>query len=1185
MPCIAADPRLKMQAGAVTGSDMTGGSRIEAVRHGVMLSRCVGAIAFTVGVAALIGWQFDIDALKGIRTGLATMKANTAVAFMLAGTSLWLLSKPSTPADPRRRAGLGMAAVVLAIAVLTLAEYVFGWDLGIDQLMYPGRMSFNTALGFLLVASALLTLDRESQRGLRPAEWLVLAAALMTYIALLGYLYGIEALQHVAPYASMALHTAATLLLLCAGILFARSDRGLMGSLMSRGAGGVMGRRLLPAAILIPPLVGWLLTRGQQAGWYEPEFGSALLVGSIALVFAALIWRSVARINRVDAERMQAARELRKGQELLKAIIDNSQAVIYVKDLAGRYVMVNRQFEEFFRRSEKDVLGITDHDMFAKEIADAFRTLDQRVAAGGRALVEEEVVPTADGEHTYISVKAPLFDAGGEPWAIFGISTDITDRKRTEIEKATLLKSERAAREDAEAMNEVARALASELQLQEVVQIATDAATRLTGAQFGAFFYNVLSEKGESYLLFTLSGAPREAFEKFGLPRNTAMFEATFRGTAPVRLADVSEDPRYGKMAPHHGLPKGHPPVRSYLAVPVISRSGEVLGGLFFGHADRDVFTERAERMVLGIAAQSSIAIDNARLYLDAKQKQEKLQSQLGRLGLLDHITRAIGQRQDLPSILQVVLGTLEERLPIDFGCVCLYDASKSLLTVARVGTGSAPLAMELALTEQAPISIDENGLGRCVRGALVYEPDVSESTYPFPQRLARGGLRALVAAPLLVESEVFGVLIAARRVASSFSSTDCEFLRQLSEHVALAAHQAQLHGALLGAYEDLRQTQQVVLQQERLRAIGQMASGIAHDINNAISPASLYVEALLEHEAGLSNRGREHLETVGQAINDVAQTVTRLREFYRPREAQTELQRVDLNGIVSQVVDLTRARWSDIPQERGIVIRMQTELAAELPEVLGAETEIRDGLTNLIFNAVDAMPEGGTLSLRTGRNNSSVFIEVRDTGLGMDEETRRRCLEPFFTTKGLRGTGLGLAMVYGMVQRHDGDLEIDSELGKGTAIRVFFNTNAAEEAHAGAPTALPRRPAAGLRVLLVDDDPLLLNSLRDVLEADGHFVTIAPGGRQGIDTFVAAVQRNEAFAIVITDLGMPHIDGRKVAAAIHQASPATPIVLLTGWGQRLLDDDDIPPHVSRVLSKPPKIDELRATLAQLTTT
>ena len=209
------------------------------------------------------------------------------------------------------------------------------------------------------------------------------------------------------------------------------------------------------------------------------------------------------------------------------------------------------------------------------------------------------------------------------------------------------------------------------------------------------------------------------------------------------------------------------------------------------------------------------------------KTTEHRLQTQLERLNLLDQLTRAIGERQDLASVYQVVVRRLEDNLPIDFGCVCLYDPDSQTLTVTRVGVNSEGLAMELAMKEQARIPIDKNGLSRCVQGHLVYEPDLSRVDYPFPQRLSRGGLGAVVCAPLQVESQVFGVLVAARREPGSFSSGDCEFLRQVSEHVALAAHQAQVYEALQRAYDDLRQTQQTILQQERLRALGQMASGM----------------------------------------------------------------------------------------------------------------------------------------------------------------------------------------------------------------------------------------------------------------------------------------------------------------------------------------------------------------------
>jgi signal transduction histidine kinase len=568
------------------------------------------------------------------------------------------------------------------------------------------------------------------------------------------------------------------------------------------------------------------------------------------------------------------------------------------------------------------------------------------------------------------------------------------------------------------------------------------------------------------------------------------------------------------------------------------------------------------------------------------QQSEGKLHAQLGRLSLLQHITRATGERQDLPSIFRVVLGSLEENLPIDFGCMLLHDAAAHSLTVDVIGVAGAGFADKLGMTEQVSVPIDANGLSRCVAGQLVYEPDALQVPFPFPQRLAAAGLRSVVITPLIVENQVFGVLVCGRCKTEAFSSGECEFLKQLSEHVALASHQARLYGALQQAYDDLRLSQHTVMQQERLRALGQMASGIAHDINNAISPISLYTESLLEREPNLSERARGYLTTIQRAIDDVARTVARMREFYREREAQLTLERVDLNRAVRQVVELTRPRWSDLPQQRGAMVELRTELSDTLPEIMGAEHEIRDALTNLIFNAVDAMPTGGTISVRTrespgGDGGDRALIEVSDTGVGMDEDTRRRCLEPFFTTKGERGTGLGLAMVYGMIQRHSAELDIESAAGAGTTVRLSFPAYTSSSV---TTTRVIKLPALGrrLRILLVDDDPMLIKSLQDTLQEDGHQITATHGGQAGIDAFAAAQKRGEGHDVVITDLGMPYVDGRKVAASIKMLSPKTPVILLTGWGQRIVAANDIPPHVDKVLSKPPRLSELRAGLSEL---
>ena len=584
-------------------------------------------------------------------------------------------------------------------------------------------------------------------------------------------------------------------------------------------------------------------------------------------------------------------------------------------------------------------------------------------------------------------------------------------------------------------------------------------------------------------------------------------------------------------------------------------------------------------------------AIATVRDATERRRAEQRVQEQLARLGLLHQITRAIGDRLDLKSIFMVALGNIEKNLLLDFSCICTYDPIDYRLTVDTVGAGSQPLAEALRLTEGEALEIDSNGVSRAIRGEMVHEPDTAAVGLPFSARLAQAGLRALAIAPLALESKVLGVLIACRREAGSLSSVECEFLRHLGEHVTLAAQHAQLHDALQRAYDDLRQTQQAVLQQERLRALGQMASGIAHDINNAISPVSLYLESLLARESGLSERGREHLVTIARAIDDVAKTVSGMREFYRPREPQLVLLPVQFNRLIHQVVDLTRPRWSDQPQKRGRVIELRTDLAHELPLVMGIESELREALTNLVFNAVDAMPQGGTLTLRSRmmiwgeRLNATpthCVIEVADTGTGMDEDTRRRCLEPFFTTKGERGTGLGLAMVYGVMERHSAEIEIDSEPGNGTTVRLVFTVPRTTIGETRRPV-ISAADMPSLNLLAVDDDPMLARSLRDALVSEGHRVTTADSGQGGIDLFRDACKRGAPYDVVITDLGMPHVDGRAVARVVKQLSPATPVIMLTGWGMRMSEHGDVPAHVDRILGKPPKVRELREALFAVT--
>jgi PAS domain S-box-containing protein len=292
----------------------------------------------------------------------------------------------------------------------------------------------------------------------------------------------------------------------------------------------------------------------------------------------------------------------------LRLVTDNAPVLLLQYDAQGRYVFANETFAALVGRRPHEVIGRTVGDILGAAAQERLAPR-MREALEGRAVEFDERIPyPAAGERWMHVSYLPQRGPDGRPAGFYAVAQDITERKQAELrleEQATRF----------EKLSDVGLALAAESGIERVVQAVTDAATQLCAAEFGAFFYNVARPDGESYMLYTLSGVPREHFERFPMPRNTKVFGPTFRGEGIVRVDDIRRDPRYGHNAPYHGMPEGHLPVSSYLAVPVVSRSGEVLGGLFFGHSQPGRFTEAAERIVAGIAAQAAVAIDNARLH------------------------------------------------------------------------------------------------------------------------------------------------------------------------------------------------------------------------------------------------------------------------------------------------------------------------------------------------------------------------------------------------------------------------------------------------------------------------------------------------------------------------------------------------------------------------------------------
>lgn len=397
-------------------------------------------------------------------------------------------------------------------------------------------------------------------------------------------------------------------------------------------------------------------------------------------------------------------------------------------------------------------------------------------------------------------------------------------------------------------------------------------------------------------------------------------------------------------------------------------------------------------------------------------------------------------------------------------------------------------------------------------------------------------------------------------------------------------------------AYAELRATQALIVQQERLRATGQMTSGLVHDLNNLLTPIKGYAEMLLGARVPLPDGQRVMVERIARAADDIARIVRRMRDFYRPRTHDDRVEPVDVNLAIKEVVDLTRPRWRDLPQQHGVAIQIKCELDASLQPLASDASELRQALTNLIFNAVDAMPNGGMITIATQAQQRAaagaaappapaVQIEVRDQGVGMDEETRKRCLEPFFSTKTQRGgTGLGLAMVYGMVQRQRGEITVESAPGAGSCIRLVLPL-----VEAPPPGPLPTRVTAvgpmtnlHLRVLYLDDEPMVRGVIGDGLRSFQHEVIIASSGDSALQMFHYAMQTPKPFDAVITDLGMPNMNGMDFARAIKTRAPATPVIMLTGWNTRTMTESGHDRSVDAVLAKPVSLANLNATLLRV---
>jgi PAS domain S-box-containing protein len=527
--------------------------------------------------------------------------------------------------------------------------------------------------------------------------------------------------------------------------------------------------------------------------------------------------------------------------------------------------------------------------------------------------------------------------------------------------------------------------LAKNRDLQSLVQAATDAGLQLCGAQFGAFFYNVISANGESYLLYSLSGIDREKFSQFPMPRNTAVFGPTFSGVGVVRSSDITKDPRYGHNAPYYGMPKGHLPVRSYLAVPVRGQSGEVLGGLFYGHEDTDVFEQESEDLVATIAAQAAIAMENFRLREQLTQKVEEA----GRLSRL---------QRDIATRVNEVAAIVESS----------DDAILSKDLTGQIRSWNQAAGRIFGYSEDEIV-------GSSILRLIPEELHQEETTI----------LTKIRAGERIDHFETVRVTKSGERIDVSLSISP---IRDES-------------GSIVGASKTLRdisakkRSEASLIQAEKIAAAGRMAATIAHEVNNPLE-AVMNLIYLAKSNAEDADQVRTFLNTAEGEIVRVSYIAKQTLGFYRENASPTSVMLSELARHALQIYSpkCTASRIlikENLDSSRRVVVR---------------KGEIMQVISNLIANAIYAMPSGGTLSISVKDTNPpedlGVVVTVADTGVGIPEKNLPRIFDAFFTTRGSIGTGIGLFVAKQFVEGHHGKIYVQSSTdpaSPGTRMSIFL--------------------------------------------------------------------------------------------------------------------------------------------------
>lgn len=725
-------------------------------------------------------------------------------------------------------------------------------------------------------------------------------------------------------------------------------------------------------------------------------------------------------------------------------------------------------------------------------------------------------------------------------------------------------------RNQLETLHRLSSEFAEERNSERLLQHVIDSATRLIDADHGVL--TLFNEEGRITQFLTCGLTPEKREEIMSLPEVRGLLEAVWKEGKTLRLDKSTTS------FPAFSVPSLHPLVRSLLATRICFRE-ESFGSLCLTKTSGS-FRVEDEQLLGALAANAASALQSARLFEAVAHESERWET-LCRFDRL--LSRPIPLEQAFPD----VAAAIKTYVPFDRIDVVVPRGEQLFMamSVAEPPMSSRKGQAWPRTGETAVEWVLTHGQSRVIRNLALEQLFADETS------VVREGIRSSLMVPLQTNGEQEGVLVLGCRSPDAYKDRDLEWLAPLVERLAVAFQNARIMEELRQALENLKAAQEQLVRIQSLRALGELAGGTAHHLNNMLAIILGQIQLLRITVTDAAIQGS--LETIERAASDGAETVRRLQAFARSRPA-ADLVPVDLVRIAEESLEFTRPRWQDEALTQGIHIELERELS-QVPPISGQASELREVITNLILNAVDAMPHGGRMTAKTWSEPGWVCLLVSDTGVGMSNEVRRRAFEPFFGTKGLGRAGLGLSVAYGIVQHHGGEITIESAEGRGTTVTLRFPSatgrvaTQSEEFLGSVPEtgseirfsgATPPPVAPSLRlgkILVIDDEARVRSLLAEILSTQGHTVDQASDGSEGL-----ALLEESRYDLVITDLGMPAMTGWEVARAVKARWPWSRVILVTGWGESVEREATAEQGVDALLCKPFMVQEVRSLVAKL---